>query len=131
MVHRSRTVSVLTEDRNSSRSMYLLTEGRGSRPSSFSQDYYFPGETGGAPCFQYPSGQAHQFYGNLYFPNNQCHRFHGLQSTFYDDIDDEPCLARYGEVTSTSLSILDNEESSTTIQGEVWFDEYSIPTRQC
>ena len=64
-----------------------------------------------------PSGQAHQFYGNPYFPNNWCHRFHGLQSTFYDDIDDEPCLARYGEVTSTSLSILDNEESSTTVQG--------------
>ena len=84
---------------------------------------------GGVPCFQYPSGQAHQFYGNPYFPNNQCHRFRGLQSTFYDGIDDEPCLARYGEVGSTSLSTLDNEESSTTVQGEVWFDEYSIPTR--
>ena len=117
------------EDRNSSRSMYPLTEGHGNRPSSFSQDYYFPGETGGVPCFQYPSGQAHQFYGNPYLPNNWCHRFRGLQSTFYDDINDEPCLARYGEVISTSLSILDNEESSTTVQGEVWLDEYSIPTR--
>ena len=27
------------------------------------------------------------------------------------------------------MSILDNEESSTTVQGEVWLDEYSIPTR--
>ena len=77
------------EDRNSSRSMYSLTKGHGNRPSSFSQDYYFPGETGGVPCFQYPSEQAHRFYGNPYFPNNRSHRFRNCNCL--------DCLLDWGE----------------------------------